>query len=168
MTDTESAGDPRQAAARGRAAGHGGYRERLFVPWWHWPLPLLAAALLAAEVPMGFPGVPDWLPFAILVPLTMGMLIWLGRVRVGVADGELHVGDAHLPLRYVGQVEVLSGAEKRVALGRELDPAAFVVHRGWVPAVIRVELTDPQDPTPYWIFSARSPKRIATLLEQGG
>jgi hypothetical protein len=167
VTDSESAGRSTPAPA-GSRTDNDRYLERLFVPWWHWLLPLVAAGLLAAEVPMGFPSVPSWLPYALLVPLMAGALAWLSRVKVGVAGGELLAGDAHLPLRYVGQVEVLTGAEKRVALGRELDPAAFVLHRGWVPAAIRVELTDPEDPTPYWIFSARSPKRIAALLEQGG
>ncbi|MGH8922343.1 MAG: DUF3093 family protein, partial [Actinomycetes bacterium] len=33
------------------------FDERLTVPWWWWPLGLGIAALLAAEVHMGYPGV---------------------------------------------------------------------------------------------------------------
>jgi hypothetical protein len=29
---------------------------------------------------------------------------------------------------------------------------------------VRVELTDPEDPTPYWLFSTRRPQRVAELL----
>lgn len=117
---------------------------------------------------MGYPGVRAWLPYLITVPLTVWILIRMGRTKVGVSGGELRVGDAHIPLRHIGQVELLDADKKRVALGRELDPAAFVVHRGWVPKVIRVELTDPQDPTPYWVFSVRSGEHLAALLRQGG
>jgi hypothetical protein len=29
---------------------------------------------------------------------------------------------------------------------------------------VRVRLTDPADPTPYWLFSTRRPERVAELL----
>jgi hypothetical protein len=142
------------------------HSERLSVAWWGWPLPLVAAGLLAAEIHMGYPGVRAWLPYAVLVPLTLFILFWVGRARLRVTDEELWVADAHLPLRFVGEVEVLSAHDKRPALGRDLDPAAYVLHRGWIPTALRVHLTDPDDPTPYWIFSTRSPDRVAELLRQ--
>jgi hypothetical protein len=142
------------------------HSERLAVAWWFWPLPLAAAGLLAAEFHMGYPGIRGWLPYVVLLPLALAMLLWSGRSRVRVADGELWVGDAHLPLEFVGEVEVLGVHEKRRALGRDLDPAAFVLHRGFIPTALRVQLTDPDDPTPYWIFSTRSPEKLAELLRQ--
>ncbi|MGD1111920.1 MAG: DUF3093 family protein, partial [Mycobacterium sp.] len=42
------------------------YRERLWVPWWWWPLGFALAALIAFEVNMGVRTLPDWLPFATL------------------------------------------------------------------------------------------------------
>lgn len=134
--------------------------------WWFWPLPLGAAALLAAEIHMGYPGVRAWLPYVVLLPLTLFVLIWAGRSRVRVAGGELWVGEAHLPLEFVGEVEVLGVHEKRFALGRDFDPAAYVLHRGWVSTAVRVHLTDPDDPTPYWIFSTRRPEKLAALLRR--
>ncbi len=140
------------------------FSERLYVPWWYWPLPLVAAGLLAAEVHMGYPGVRAWLPYLITFPLAIALLAWFGHTKVAVAAGELRVGDAHIPLAHLGQVDVCTGTDRRKAMGPELDPAAHVVHRGWLPAVIRVEVTDPEDPTPYWLFSTRHPVRLAALL----
>lgn len=116
---------------------------------------------------MGYPGIRAWLPYLIVLPLVVVLLIALGRTRVRVTGGEqpeLWVGEAHLPLRYVGEVEVIERAHKRKALGPQADPAAFVVHRGWVGPVLRVRLTDPDDPTPYWLFSTRRPDVVAELL----
>lgn len=143
------------------------FSERLGVPLWWYPLPLLGAVLLAAEVHMGYPGVRAWLPYLVTVPLTIGFLLWLGRVRVQIRDDELWVDDAHLPLRFVGEVEVIPPAAKRKAMGPGLDPAAFVVHRPWVGSMVRVHLNDPDDPTPYWQFSTRHPERVAELLRRG-
>lgn len=142
------------------------HSERLYVPWYGWPLPLIAAGLLAAEIHMGYPGVLAWLPYLVLVPLMAAWLLLLGRAKVAVTDEELLVGKARLPLRFVGEVEVIGKDRKRKALGPELDPAAFVVHRGWVGPIVRVRLTDPDDPTPYWVFSTRKPEAVAELLRR--
>ncbi|MDT7726784.1 MAG: hypothetical protein QOI21_3360 [Actinomycetota bacterium] len=127
------------------------------------------AGLLAAEIDMGYPGVRAWLPYVVMLPLAVALMLALGRTRVRVTGGddpELWVGDAHLPLRYVGEVEVIGKARKRKALGQDADPAAFVHHRGWVGPVVRVTLTDPEDPTPYWLFSTRNPDAVAELLRK--
>jgi Protein of unknown function (DUF3093) len=140
------------------------YEERLRVPLW-WALPAFGVAvLLAAEVHMGYPGVRSWLPYLLLLPLAAVALVALSRTTVRLAGGELWVGRAHLPVEFVGDVELVPRAEKRRALGPELDPAAFLMHRGWVGPMLRVRVTDPQDPTPYWIFSVRHPERLADAL----
>jgi hypothetical protein len=54
---------------------------------------------------------------------------------------------------------------KSAALGRQLDPAAYVVHRGWVGPMVLVVLDDPDDPTPYWLISCRHPQRVLAALQ---
>ncbi|PVZ14263.1 hypothetical protein C8D89_101127 [Actinomycetospora cinnamomea] len=139
------------------------------MPWWSWPLVLLMAALLAAEVHMGYPGLRSWLPYVLLLPLAVALLIWAGRVRVEVgpgADGEreLRAGAAHLPVSAVGRVDVVRGEAKREALGPQLDPEAFVLHRPWVGPAVRIEVLDPDDPTPYWVVSTRRPEDLIAAL----
>lgn len=149
---------------RPATSGSTGFDERLSVPLW-WYVPTLGVAvLLGAEVHLGYPGLRSWIGYAITVPLFLFVLYRLGRTRVRVADGTLHVGTSTLPLQYVGQVEVVSKADKQQALGPDLDPTAFLLHRGWVGPVVRVEQTDPDDPTPYWIFSVRRPERLVVAL----
>ncbi|WP_245849077.1 DUF3093 domain-containing protein [Lentzea kentuckyensis] len=141
------------------------FRERLYVTWWIWPLPLLAAGLLAAEVHMGFPGVRSWLPYVILLPLTIVLIVRMGSTKVEVADGELRAGEAHIPLALLGEVEIIAQQDRRKTMGPHLDPAAYVVHRGWVKPLVRVRVTDPEDPTPYWIISTRHPEELAAAIK---
>lgn len=125
---------------------------------------MAAAGLMAATVHLGYPGLRSWLPYVLLLPLT-ALLIWrAGRAPVRIDDGELYVGEAHLPLEFVGEVQTFDAKEKRKVLGPHLDPRAFVLHRGWVRPVVRVQVTDPADPTPYWVFSTRHPEKVASLL----
>jgi DUF3093 family protein len=146
------------------------FDERLSVPLW-WYLPAIGVAvLLGAEVHMGYPGVRSWIGYAVTIPLCIGALVWLGHVRVQVtgdkAGGELRAGEARLPLRFVGQVDVVPRAGKQDALGPELDPAAFLMHRAWIGPIVRIEVTDPASRTPYWIVSTRDPDGLIKALRQ--
>lgn len=144
------------------------YRERLWVPWWWWPLGLGVAALIAKEVDMGVRTLPPWLPYLVLGAVAVGVLLWLGRVEVRVIqtgpDVELWAGQAHLPASVVSRSAEIPRTAKSAALGRQLDPAAFVLHRGWVGPLVLLVLDDPDDPTPYWLVSARHPERVLSAL----
>jgi len=84
--------------------------------------------------------------------------------RVLVADGELRAGSAHIPLGLLGDVTVLDRSGVRRAMGPELDARAYVCLRAWVDGAVRVEVTDPRDPTPYWIVSSRWPDALAEAI----
>lgn len=146
------------------------YSERLWVPLWWWPLGFGLAALIALEVDQGVTALPDWLPYAVLLPVAAAVLLWFGRVEVRVvasgADGEteLWAGPAHLPVSVVSRSAEVPRTAKSAALGRQLDPAAFVVHRAWVGPMVLLVLDDPDDPTPYWLVSARHPDRLLAAL----
>jgi hypothetical protein len=140
------------------------YTERLGVAWWLWLPAIGVAGLLAAEVYLGAPGMATWVPYVVLLPLATVGLWWLGRVRVTVADGELFVDDAHLPMRFIAEVRPLSSTEKRDLLGPHAELDAFVVQRPWIAGAVQIELDDPADPTPYWVISTRHPERLVAAL----
>lgn len=144
------------------------YRERLRVPWWWWPPGFALAAVIAYEVNQAARDLPDWVSFAVLGAVAAGVLVWLGRAEVRVTrDGdqtELWAGGAHLPTTVIARTAVVPASAKSAALGRQLDPAAFVSHRAWVGPMVLVVLDDPDDPTPYWLISARRPERLLAAL----
>lgn len=145
------------------------YRERLWVPWWWWPIGFGVTALLAAEIQMAIGGSYGWLPYLLLFPLPVWVLAWLSRHSVQVttdASGtpELHVGRAYLPVSFVSRAAVVAPSAKSAALGRQLDPAAYVQHRPWVGPMVLLVLDDPDDPTPYWLVSTREPGQVLAAL----
>jgi hypothetical protein len=140
------------------------FAERLTVGWWLWLPALGMAALLAAEVYLGAPGLATWIPYVVLLPLTAGGLWRLGRIRVAVEDGEFRVDDARLPVRFIRDVTVLDAAAKRDVLGPYAHRWAFVVQRPWISGAVQVHLDDPADPTPYWVVSSRRPAELAEAL----
>ncbi|SDJ19423.1 Protein of unknown function [Frankineae bacterium MT45] len=155
----ERAANEREAAARAI-----NYRERLRTPWWWYLVGFAAAAVLAAEFHISGLRLTDWIPFCTLLPLS-AFIVWsFGRSDLRIADGELTVRGAHLPLRYIGGVVELDARTLRRVVGREGDPQAFVSIRPFVGPGVQVLIDDPDDPTPYWILSTRRPHEVATLL----
>lgn len=146
-------------------SGVSGFDERLSVPLW-WYLPTVGiGVLLGAEIHMGYPGLRSWLGYAVVIPVLVGAIVWLGRVRVSVRDGVLRADTATLNAAHIGRVDVIRGRDdKQVALGPDLDPSAFLLHRAWIGPVVRLENTDPDDPTPYWVLSTRDPDRLLASL----
>lgn len=144
------------------------YRERLWVPWWWWLPGLGVAGLIALEVNQGVRALPNWLPFAVLLPVAAIVLLWLGRTELSVTsdrdDTEVWIGGAHLPVSVIARLAEVPRSAKSAALGRQLDPAAYVVHRAWVGPMVLLVLDDPDDPTPYWLISARHPDRVLAAL----
>jgi hypothetical protein len=144
------------------------YRERLWVPWWWWLVGSGVSAVFATEVNMGVRNLPNWLPYAVLALASAGVLLWLSRTEVQVTDTgsglELRAGQAHLPASAVANSATVPRSAKSAALGRQLDPAAFVVHCSWVGPMALVVLDDADDPTPYWLVSCRHPERLLAAL----
>ena len=144
------------------------YRERLMVPWWWWLPGMGLAALIALEVNQGVPAIPLWLPHAVLLPVAAVALLMLGstqlRVVQGAGETELWVGDAHLPVSVISRSAEVPRSAKSAALGRQLDPAAYVVHKAWIGSMVLLVLDDPDDPTPYWLVSCRHPERVLAAL----
>jgi hypothetical protein len=153
-------------------SGRSGFDERLSVPLWWYLMAAGIGVLLGAEIHMGYPGLRSWIGYVTLIPLFVLALVWLGRSRVQVRPGAtddtgagvLIVGERQLPLSAVGRVDVVAKGDKQVALGPQLDPTAYLLHRSWVGPVVRVEVLGGADPAPYWVFSSRRPDELVAAL----
>ncbi|MET9801666.1 DUF3093 domain-containing protein [Streptomyces sp. NPDC006368] len=141
------------------------YDERLTAPrsWW------LIAALI------GLSGGLIALPLGTL-PLLGGLIVAgalaaigvssYGSARIRVVAGSLVAGDARIPVSALGEPEVLDAEEARAWRTYKADPRAFMVLRGYVPTAVRIEVTDPADPTPYVYLSTRDPQALVAALEK--
>jgi hypothetical protein len=142
----------------------GTYREVLRVPvsWW-----IVAAA--AVITLFGIVAVPVGTTAGAVVGglaavLLLALFLRYGGARVEVDDQRLHAGRAEIDRTYLGTVEPLTGDDARNAFGRDCDPKAFLVLRSYISGAVRVQITDPADPAPYWVIATRHPDRLAAAL----
>ncbi|MFD9307443.1 DUF3093 domain-containing protein [Streptomyces sp. NPDC060048] len=87
-----------------------------------------------------------------------------GSQRVRVAGGALAAGDARIPVTALGDPEVLDPEEARAWRTYKADTRAFMLMRSYVPTAVRVEVTDPADPTPYVYVSTREPQALVAAI----
>jgi hypothetical protein len=120
--------------------------------------------MLAAELAIGAMVLRHPLTFIVAAVVAVGALLLVGRIRVAVADGELRVDDARLPLSVIAGVETITPEQRRDLLGMDADPQAFVIQRPWIGGGVRIDLNDADDPTPYWYISTRHPDRLKAAL----
>ena len=135
-----------------------------------WPsvsvwLGLAVMAAFSGVVALPFGAVPGLVTSAAVL-VALGVLLLSGTPAVGVRDGEFVAGRAHVPVALLGEVTVLDATRMRQAHGPGLDARAHLCLRGWVRTGLRLDLVDPQDPTPYWLVSCRRPERLLHAVEE--
>lgn len=97
---------------------------------------------------------------------TIVVLLVIGSPRIEVTDAVLVAGRARLPLPNVGEATGYTGTAATAERGTRLDARAWLVIRGWISPVVKVELNDPTDPTPYWLVSTRHPGDLVAALNK--
>jgi len=140
------------------------YRERLTpAVWVYLATALVIPASLLVFLPISIPaGVTA---AAVLYAAILTVLI-LTTPTVSVVDGELRAGRAHLSREFVAGATAFRGEEARAERGVRLDARAWLLLRGWIDPVVKIELNDPADPTPYWLVSTRRPEELAAALRR--
>jgi hypothetical protein len=140
------------------------YRERLLPgPWTFIVTALVIPASLLVFLPIN-PGV-GIVAAIVLYLACAGALIALSPV-IEVTDSVLVAGRARVPLENVGTTASFTGEDARQQRGPVLDARAWLVIRGWVDPVVKVEILDDRDPAPYWLLSSRQPAALASAVKK--
>lgn len=101
----------------------------------------------------------------ISVPTIWGLLI-LRAPRIQVSKEDLRVGRVTISREHVGQSQAISKREIFTERGPNLDPGAHKVFQGSVKTAVKIPVSDPEDPTPYWLVSTRNPGKLVEVLSK--
>ncbi len=138
------------------------YRERL------WPAPWLfiSTALVIPASLLVFLPINQTVGVIVAIVLYLGIvaLLLVAAPAIEVTRDEFTAGKARLPISVIGEVTAAAGDEGRLERGQRLDARAWLMIRGWIDPVVRIELVDENDPTPYWLVSSRRPEAVIAAL----
>ena len=97
---------------------------------------------------------------------TIGIIFiaFKARSTISINNGELRIDKAHIEVKYLGRVTVLDSAAMKLLRTRDADPAAYLAIKFWSPVGLKIEVSDPRDPTPYWLITSKRGEEIAALL----
>ncbi|NDH65359.1 MAG: DUF3093 domain-containing protein [Microbacteriaceae bacterium] len=99
---------------------------------------------------------------AIFVALGMSTRVTLSTLA---SSQTLRVGRSVVDRKYLGKVTLVESDGYREALGPGLSALAHVRLQAGVKTLVQIEIQDPQDVTPYWLFSCRNGSKLKTALE---
>lgn len=138
------------------------FRERL------WPAPwvYVATALVMPASVLVFLAIDPLVGVVVALGLYAAIVALLLSTApvVEVTAEHLIAGRARIPRELVGAATTHVGEEAVLERGRRLDARAWLLIRGWISPVVRIEIIDPDDPTPYWLVSSRRPEELAAAL----
>ncbi len=138
------------------------FSEKLWPSFWIW---LVAAGLSGAGILVFAPiSIATGITAAVVLFVILAVLLVLSTPTIEVTAGTVRVGRATIERRFIGGVEAFRGAEATAERGVRLNGLAFLCIRGWIDPVVRMEITDPSDRTPYWLASTRRPEQLVAAL----
>jgi hypothetical protein len=138
------------------------YRERLWPAWWVF---LSTALVIPASLLVFLPISPEAgvvVAVALYGAIVVALIVTTPVIEV--TTRVLRVGRARIERTFVGAVTAHHGADAVAERGTRLDARAWLALRGWIPGVVRIEVVDDADPTPYWLVSTRNPEELAAAL----
>jgi len=138
------------------------YRERLWpAPWVFVATGLVIPASLLVFLPIS---TTAGVVCAIVLYGAIVVILLATTPTVEVDDALFTAGRARLPRTAIASVTSFTGEEATKQRGTALDARAWLLLRGWIPGVVKVQLDDPSDPTPYWLVSTRHPTELTKAL----
>ncbi len=143
------------------------FDERVYPSFWS----VAPAFLLTPSIALvAMPFITPLGSFLIGFGVTLGALgaLVLNSPRVAVVEAEsglkLIVGKASVSARHLGTITLIPAEASRAELGVHLSALAYLRLQAGVKTLVRVEIRDKQDQTPYWIFSCRNGAALRVAL----
>lgn len=138
------------------------YRERVLPSYANLALPLLLfPSVFAVMLP-----IDEFLalPVAAICTLAFATLLVSSAPVVVLTETEFSAKGATIETKFLGKAEVIPRDRVFAELGTNLDARAWLSIQASIKGLVKVEITDPNDPTPYWMISTRNPERLAKLI----
>ena len=104
--------------------------------------------------------------------VSLGILsIWLiiayfkSALTIEVDENELRVGAVRIEHAYIGDAIALTPVEMKSIRTRDADPSAYLAIRFWSSNGLKLKISDPRDPTPYWLITSNKADELVKALK---
>lgn len=140
------------------------FKERAPWPIWLWGFLLFLAISLAVAFWAALGN--TWGAMSMLVQLLL--LLYASQatlLEVRVDEEKFYVGHASIDKTFITAVTPLDSQAMAQVRGPRANPYAFLAIRFWISTGVKIDIKDPEDPTPYWLVSGKRFKELAAALK---
>ena len=141
------------------------FKERASWPIWLWAFLLFLSGSLSIAIWAALGN--TWAEVSMLTQLVG--LLFLSQstpLQIEVTADLLRVGPARIERKYISGVTSLTSEEMRILRGPKINTAAYMQIRFWISTGVKITISDPQDPTPYWLVSSKKARQLAGALNK--
>jgi hypothetical protein len=141
------------------------FKERASWPIWLWAFLLFLSGSLSIAIWAALGN--TWAEVSMLTQL-FGLLFLSQStpLEIEVTADLLRVGPARIERKYISGVTSLTSEEMRILRGPKINTAAYMQIRFWISTGVKITISDPQDPTPYWLVSSKKAHQLAGALNK--
>ena len=122
--------------------------------------------LIAPAVWLVFAPINDQIGLVASIVLTLASIAIriLTTRKIAVTIDSLRIGNAVIPRKVLGRAVSVSAQDQFTERGSNLDSRAFLALKSGLPGLVKIEVTDDEDPTPYLLISTRRASELVELL----
>ena len=145
------------------------YQERMVPPVLVWVFAEFIVATLAGAYAYAIGGTRGAVVGAavlLVVGLLTALALWRTAPVIRVDTRVVRAGRARLPLQFVDRAAAITKSEVTRIGGIDADPTAYLCVRSWNRGGIVIEVSDPQDPHPYWLVASRHPQQLLQAIDR--
>lgn len=84
--------------------------------------------------------------------------------KILLTEEVLQVSRAVIPTKHLGLARVVERQDQFSERGQKLSTLAYTRFQIGVKGLVKIEITDESDPTPYWLVATRHPEVLAGYL----
>ena len=139
------------------------FQERLWPSLGQWTFAFIMTSSLGIAYGRAF-GADLGIVVGIAATLVVAIGLVVNTPLIQIDELNFRVGRARLPLQYVGKIQKLDAEQSRRARSTDANSNAHFQLRGGIKNTLIVEVTDSQDPHPYWQVSTRNPDALIAAL----
>jgi hypothetical protein len=100
------------------------------------------------------------------IPVVLA-LSWVASPKIELTQEHLAIGNVRINNSLLGKAEVITSSNTFQERGVLLDSRAFTRFQIGIKELVKIEINDELDPTPYWLVSSRNAEVLAGLINKG-
>jgi hypothetical protein len=99
------------------------------------------------------------------IPVVL-VLSWIASPKIELTQEQFMVGNVRIDKSLLGKAEVIESSNTFQERGVLLDSRAFTRFQIGIKELVKIEINDELDPTPYWLISSRNAEVLAGLINK--